>query len=99
MASRETMRVGKRGTVVIPVSLRERFGIEEGGFLVAEPRPDGILLRAATVVPIENYTPERKAEFLLSNAVNAKDFARAREEVKKLGLDPAKIRRRRPRRT
>ena len=37
------------------------------------------------------YAPERQAEFLLSNAVGAKDYARAKEEVRKMGLDPRKI--------
>ncbi len=40
---------------------------------------------------IEIYTPERRAEFLLSNAVDAKDYAAAVEEVRKLGIDPASI--------
>jgi hypothetical protein len=40
---------------------------------------------------VEIYTPERRAEFLLSNAVDAEDYARAVEEVRKLGLDPATI--------
>ncbi|HEY5174115.1 MAG TPA: hypothetical protein VII95_00945 [Terriglobales bacterium] len=40
---------------------------------------------------IEIYTPERRAEFLLSNAVDAKDYQTALEEVRKLGVDPAKI--------
>lgn len=35
----------------------------------------------------EIYTPERLAEFFLSNAIDAQDYARAREEVRKLGLD------------
>lgn len=53
----------------------------------------------ATLYPdlIEDYTPERKAEFLLSNAVDAKDYAAACREVRKLGLDPARIRHRKPR--
>ena len=37
------------------------------------------------------YAPERQTEFLLSNAVDAKDYARAKEEVRKMGLDPRKI--------
>ena len=41
--------------------------------------------------PVEIYTPERKAEFLLSNALDAKDYDAAAEEVRKLGIDPAKI--------
>jgi hypothetical protein len=40
---------------------------------------------------VEVYTPERKAEFLLSNAINSEDYETAKEEVRKMGLDPAKI--------
>jgi len=83
--------------VVIPVALRRRFGIEEGSLLIAEGREEGILLRPALAVPLlESYSPERKAEFLLSNAVDGKDYARAEEEVRKLGLDPASMPHRRP---
>jgi len=87
----ETSKVGKRGTVVIPATLRRRFGIEEGSLVIAEEREDGILIRPAVVLSVEVYTPERKAEFLLSNAIDAEDYARAREEVRKLGLDPDSI--------
>ena len=80
-------KVGRRGTVVLPAKLRRRLGIEEGSFVVAEEHEDGILIRPATVLPIEIYTPERKAEFLLNNAVGAEDDRRARAEVKRLGLD------------
>jgi AbrB family looped-hinge helix DNA binding protein len=84
----ETSKVGKRGAVVIPAALRRRFGIEEGSLVIAEEREDGILIRPAVVMPVEVYTPEQKAAFLLSNAVDAEDYARAREEVRGLGLDP-----------
>ena len=47
-------------------------------------------------MPLESYSPERKAEFLLSNAVDGEDYARAEEEVRKLGLDPATIPHHRP---
>jgi hypothetical protein len=47
-------------------------------------------------VPLESYTQERRAEFLLSNAVDEEDYARAGEEVRKMGLDPAAIPHRRP---
>jgi AbrB family looped-hinge helix DNA binding protein len=87
----DTMKVGKRGTVVIPAPLRRRFGIEEGSLVVVEVRDDGILIRPAVAMPVEIYTPERRAEFLLSNAVDAADYARAKEEVRKLGVDPATI--------
>ena len=84
----ETSRVGKRGTVVIPAKLRREYGIEEGAFVIAEPREDGVLIRPAVALPVEIYSDERRAEFLLTNAVDAQDYAWAREEVRKLGLDP-----------
>jgi AbrB family looped-hinge helix DNA binding protein len=85
------MRIGKRGTFVIPSKMRKRYGLTEGSLAIAEEREDGILIRPAAVVPIEIYTDERIAEFLLNNAVGAKDYAAAVEEVRKLGLDPEKI--------
>jgi AbrB family looped-hinge helix DNA binding protein len=92
----ETSRVGKRGAVVIPSALRRRFGIEEGSLVLAEERPDGILIRPAVALPLESYTSERRAEFLLSNAVDAEDYAAAVREVRALGLDPDKIPHHRP---
>ena len=96
--SQSTSRVGKRGAVVIPAALRRRFGIEEGSLVIAEDRDEGILIRPAVAVPLESYTPESRAEFLLSNAVDGEDYARAEEEVRKMRLDPSAIlhRRRRP---
>jgi AbrB family looped-hinge helix DNA binding protein len=92
----QSARVGKRGTIVVPAKLRKRFGIEEGSIVIAEEKDDGILIRPAMVVAVERYTPERKAEFLLSNAVDAADYRRARKEVRRLGLDPDSISHRRP---
>ena len=87
----DTSKVGKRGTVVIPAALRKRFGIVEGSMVIAEEREDGVLIRPAVAVPVEVYTPERIAEFLLGNAVDAEDYERARKDVRKLGLDPDAI--------
>lgn len=93
----EAVKVGKRGTIIVPAKLRKRYGIEEGALVTAEAREDGVLIRPAVVVPVERYSPERKAEFLLSTATTTKDYERARREVKKLGLDPDKVPHRRPR--
>lgn len=92
----QAAKVGKRGAIIVPAKLRRRYGIEEGAIVTAEEREEGILIRPAVVVPIERYTPERKAEFLLSTATTKKDYQRARKEVKKLGLDPDAIPHRRP---
>ena len=92
----QSARVGKRGAIIVPARLRKRFGIEEGSIVIAEEKDDGILIRPAVVVPVERYTPERKAEFLLSNAIDEEDYRKARKEVRKLGLDPDSIPHRRP---
>lgn len=95
----EISKVGKRGAIVVPSRLRRKFGIEEGGLVVAEERPEGILIRPAVAVPVEIYTPERKAEFLLSNATNKKDYKSALAEVRKLGVDPTDIPHDKPRKS
>jgi AbrB family looped-hinge helix DNA binding protein len=92
----ETIKVGRRGAIVIPAGLRKKYGLEEGALLIAEPLLDGILLRPAVALSVEIYTPERKAQFLLNNALTAEDYAWAVSEVKKLGLDPENIPHERP---
>lgn len=87
----ETSKVGKRGAIVVPARLRRRFGIVQGSLVVAEERGDGILIRPAVALPLEIYSPERKAEFLLSNAIDASDYNAALKEVRKMGVDPSKV--------
>lgn len=96
MAVSESSKVGKRGTFVIPARLRRRFGLVEGSEVIAEETPEGILIRPAVTIALEIYSPERKAEFILSNAVDDDDYARALEEVRRLGLDPDTIPHSRP---
>lgn len=91
----ETSTVGAQGTVTIPAALRARFGIEEGTLVIAEEREDGVLIRPASSERAL-YTREQQAQFLLSNAVDAADYARAREAVRTLGLDPEAIPHRTP---
>jgi AbrB family looped-hinge helix DNA binding protein len=82
-------KVGKRGTVVIPAALRKRYGIEKGSLVVAEATDEGILIRPVVVMPVEVYSPERKARFLLENATDVEDYSRAATVVREeLGLDP-----------
>lgn len=96
MVSAVSGKLGKRGTLVIPASLRRRFGMTEGSMFIAEATDQGILIRPAMAVPIELYSPERKAELLLSSAVDEEDYRQARVEVEKLGLDPDSIEHSRP---
>jgi AbrB family looped-hinge helix DNA binding protein len=92
----ESAKVGKRGAVVIPAKLRRKFGIEEGSSVLVEAGPDGVVIRPAVTVPVEVWTPERKAAFLLENAVDHDDYEWARREVSRMGLDPDKIEHGRP---
>lgn len=87
----ETTKVGKRGAVVVPAALRRKYGLDEGSLVLAEETPEGILLRPAVALPVEIYSAERKAQFLLSDAVDEEDYRTAEEEVRSMGLDPAKI--------
>ena len=45
----EAVKVGKRGTIVVPAKLQKRYGIEEGALVTTEPREDGVLIRLAVV--------------------------------------------------
>jgi AbrB family looped-hinge helix DNA binding protein len=92
----EVVTVGKRGAIVIPSSLRKRFGVHEGDLLITQDHGDGILITPAIVLPIEQYSPQRKAELILSNATDQNDYERACKEVRKLGLDPNTIRHHKP---
>lgn len=94
----EPTRIGKRGTIVLPAKLRKRYGFEEGTMIVAEESEYGVLLRPAAVLPVEIYSPERKAELLLANAISPADRKAAEKEIRKLGLDPARVRVARPKR-
>jgi AbrB family looped-hinge helix DNA binding protein len=91
VAMTEYVRVGKRGTVVIPAETRRHFGFSEGEMLVMEERADGLLLKPVRAYEVEVYTPERRAEFLLNNAVTAGEYDEALDEVRSMGLDPDAI--------
>jgi looped-hinge helix DNA binding domain, AbrB family len=51
------LKVGPKGQVLIPKVLRERYGIKEGGTVIAELRPEGILLRGSP-------SPQEALEYL-----------------------------------
>ena len=87
----EPSRVGKRGSIVIPAALRRRYGIEEGSFSRCRAPKGGVLIVPVSGLPIETISPQRKAQFLLSNALDAADYADAVAEVRTMGLDPNTI--------
>jgi antitoxin component of MazEF toxin-antitoxin module len=83
------------GLVAIPPRILQEAGIAGGSAVFVEARDQEIIIRAA-LPEVEAYTNERKAEFLLNNAVDDADYQAARAEVVKLGLDPDQIEHVRP---
>jgi len=73
------------------------MGLDEGSLVLVEEDRGGVVIRPAVALPVEIYTPERKAEFLLENAIDRNDYALARKAVRKMGLDPDRIPHNRPR--
>ena len=92
----QTTKIGRRGTVVIPANIRRSYRFEEGSLVILEARPEGVLLRPVVTLPVEIYTIERKAAFLLNNTVTPEDYASAVKEVRKMGLDPETIPHKKP---
>ena len=92
----ETIKIGRRGAVVIPANIRRTYKFEEGTMVIVESRPEGVLLRPVVTLPVEIYTNERKASFLLNNTVTPEDYASAVQEVRSMGLDPEEIPHKKP---
>ena len=87
----ETIKMGKRGTVVIPAKLRKQFGLEDGSLLVTEAANGEIRLRPAMVYEPEVWSPERTAYFMLINSMTKEEWDRMIPDVIALGVDPTKI--------
>ncbi|MBU4555823.1 MAG: AbrB/MazE/SpoVT family DNA-binding domain-containing protein [Actinobacteria bacterium] len=87
----EYIRMGKRGTMVVPADLRRAYGLDEGEMLVMEEVAGGLLIKPVRAYEVEVYTPERTAEFMLNNAVTADEYDAALRDVRKMGLDPGAI--------
>lgn len=59
----EAVKVGKRGTIIVPAKLRRRYGIEEGALVTAEAREDGVLIRPRSSSPSNATAPNAKRNF------------------------------------
>lgn len=87
----EYVRIGKRGTVVIPADVRRKLQLDEGDMLIMEESASGLLLKPVRAYEVEIYTDERTAEFMLNNAVTAAEYDEALEMVRRMGIDPSTL--------
>ena len=87
----EYIRMGKRGTLVIPADIRRQYGLEEGEMLAMETNAAGLVLKPVQPYETEVYTPARIAEFLLNNAVDGAEYDQAIERVREMGIDPETV--------
>jgi hypothetical protein len=71
--------------------MRKRLGLTEGSLAIIEEKENGIFIRPAVALPVEMYSQERIAEFLLSNAVDIEEYELAKKEVENMGLNPEEI--------
>ena len=92
----DTIRVGTKGSIVLPMKIRKKYGIDDGSLLILDETKDGLVLRAAMAVPVKMYSPEQRAAFILNSAVDAEDYKDARIVVEKMGLNPDSIEHDRP---
>jgi antitoxin PrlF len=67
-----------RGVVTLPAKLREFLGVKADDQFIAETTPDGLLLRPAVTLPVENYSDDRVREFQESEAELAAFLAKKR---------------------
>lgn len=87
----DTVKIGRNGTLVIPAKMRRRLGLAEGELVLIEETENGLTIRPAVAMPVEIYSPERRAELILNNAMDGADYEAACESVRKMGLNPEDI--------
>jgi AbrB family looped-hinge helix DNA binding protein len=86
-----TIRMGKRGTLVLPAKLRKQFGLTDGSLLATEVKDGEIRIRPAYLYEPEVWPDEERAYFILINSVTKEEYDSGLPEVLAMGIDPAKI--------
>jgi len=84
-----TIKMGKRGTIVLPAKLRKQFGLADGSLLVTEAKDGEIRLRPAFVYEPEVWSPQRKAYLTLINAMTKEEYDDVSALLREEGIDPA----------
>jgi AbrB family looped-hinge helix DNA binding protein len=85
------IKMGKRGTFVMPAKLRKQFGLQDGSLLSIEAKDGAIRLRPAFVYEPEVWSDEERCFFLLVNSMTKEEWDRNLPEVLARGVDPTKL--------
>ena len=59
----QTLIVSTRGQITLPADIRKQFGIKSGEPVIIEDRNGELVLKPATVLEVEMYSPEQVAEW------------------------------------
>ena len=86
-----TIKMGKRGTLVLPAKLRKQFGLEDGSLLITEAKDGEIRIRPAFIYEQEPWSPEETAYFILINSMTKEEWDRNIPHVLEMGVDPTRI--------
>jgi AbrB family looped-hinge helix DNA binding protein len=86
-----TIKMGKRGTIVLPAKLRKQFGLEDGSLLVTEAKDGEIRIRPAFLYEPPVWSPEETAYYILINSMTKDEWDENLPYVLELGVDPAKV--------
>jgi len=87
----DTIKMGKRGTLVLPAKLRKQFGLADGSLLVTEAKDGAIHLRPAMIYEPEVWSQEETAYFMLINSMTQEEWDRMVPDVVAMGIDPLEI--------
>lgn len=60
---RQTLIVSSRGQITLPAEVRKQFGIKSGEPVIIEERNGELVLKPATVLEVEIYSPKQIAEW------------------------------------
>jgi len=60
---RQTVIVSNRGQITLPMNLRKRLGIKDGGAVILEERDNELILKPAMVLEVEMYSDAQVAEW------------------------------------
>ncbi len=57
------IKINDRGTLTLPLKVRDHLGLSKSGPVVVEDTPDGVMLRSGHGFPLEKYSAKRLKEF------------------------------------